>query len=93
MTTGHRGYVAAMEIIGFLLIGLLAGFIARFLVPGPDPIGLLGTLLLGIVGGLLGGFLARLIGDNDGVGLIGSVIGAVIALLIYRAFTNNRAHT
>ena len=80
-----------MWIIGLLIIGLIAGAIARFLVPGRDPMGILGTIVLGIVGSLLGGFLARLIGDNDGVGLIGSVIGAIIVLLIYNAATNRRA--
>jgi len=50
-----------MGIIGFLLVGLLAGFIARALVPGPDPMGWLGTLVLGIVGSLVGGTLAALL--------------------------------
>jgi uncharacterized membrane protein YeaQ/YmgE (transglycosylase-associated protein family) len=80
-----------MAIIGFLVIGLLAGALARLLVPGPDPMGLLGTLVLGLAGGLLGGFLAKaLFNDNDGVGLVGSVIGAVILLLIYNAITHRR---
>jgi uncharacterized membrane protein YeaQ/YmgE (transglycosylase-associated protein family) len=77
-----------MAIIGFLLLGLVAGAIARFLVPGRDPMGWVGTLVLGCVGSLLGGFLAKaLFNDSDGVGLIGSVIGAVIALLVYNAVT------
>ena len=80
-----------MTIIGFLIIGLLAGALARLLVPGRDPIGILGTLVLGVAGGLLGGFLAKaLFNDNDGVGLVGSVIGAVILLLIYNAVTRRR---
>lgn len=80
-----------MWIIGLLIVGLIAGALARFLVPGRDPMGLLGTVVLGLVGSILGGFLARLIGDSDGVGLLGSVIGAVIVLLIYNAATNRRA--
>ncbi|MGC2241372.1 MAG: GlsB/YeaQ/YmgE family stress response membrane protein [Acidimicrobiia bacterium] len=78
-----------MGIIIWLIIGLVAGFLARLIVPGSDPMGFIGTLLLGLVGSLIGGFLGNLIfgGDLDvtAAGLIGSVIGAIIALLIYRA--------
>ncbi len=74
-----------MSIIGFLIIGLLAGALARLLLPGRDPMGLIATLLLGLAGSFVGGFLARaLTNDNDGVGLVGSVIGAMILLVIYR---------
>lgn len=75
-------------LIGLFIIGLIAGAIARFLVPGRDPMGLFGTALLGIAGSLVGGFLARvLLNDQGGVGLVGSVVGAVIVLLIYNAVT------
>lgn len=81
-----------MGIIIWLLIGLAAGFLARFLVPGPDPMGLLGTLALGLVGSLVGGFLANLVFEGDislsPSGLIGSIVGAVLALLVYRAMSN-----
>ena len=87
--------------IGFLLylliIGVVAGFLARLLVPGPDPMGVGATILLGIVGSFIGGFLGwALFGTDleDGAlqasGIIGSIIGAVIALLIYRAIVNRR---
>ena len=77
-----------MAIIGFLILGLVAGALARLLVPGRDPMGWLGTLVLGVVGSFVGGLAAKaLFNDNDGVGLIGSVIGAVIALLVYNAVT------
>ena len=77
-----------MAIIGFLLLGLVAGALARLLVPGRDPMGWLGTLALGVVGSFVGGFLAKaLFDDSDGVGLIGSVIGAVLVLLVYNALT------
>jgi uncharacterized membrane protein YeaQ/YmgE (transglycosylase-associated protein family) len=83
-----------MNIIWWLIVGLIAGALARLLVPGRDPMGLLGTLLLGLVGSLIGGFLGDLIagGDDDfsPAGLIGSIIGAVIALLIYRAAVGRR---
>jgi uncharacterized membrane protein YeaQ/YmgE (transglycosylase-associated protein family) len=81
-------------IIYLLIIGIIAGFIARALVPGPDPMGIAGTIVLGIVGSFVGGFLGwALFGKDfkDGAlqasGLLGSIIGAVIALLVYRAIT------
>jgi uncharacterized membrane protein YeaQ/YmgE (transglycosylase-associated protein family) len=78
-----------LSLIGLFIIGIIAGAIARFLVPGRDPLGFLGTALLGIVGSFVGGLLwSVLTGDGlqlQTVGLIGSIIGAVIALLIYRA--------
>jgi uncharacterized membrane protein YeaQ/YmgE (transglycosylase-associated protein family) len=84
-------------ILYLLIIGLIAGFLARLLVPGPDPMGLLGTIVLGIIGSFIGGFLGwALFGHDlkDGAlqasGVIGSIIGAVIALLIYRALTHRR---
>jgi uncharacterized membrane protein YeaQ/YmgE (transglycosylase-associated protein family) len=87
--------------IGFILyllvIGVVAGFIARALVPGKDSMSVPATILLGIVGSFLGGFLGYLITHhdaNDGAfqasGIIGSIIGAVIALLIYRAVSGRR---
>lgn len=78
-----------MGIVIWLLVGLIAGALARLLVPGRDPMGWLGTLVLGLVGSLIGGFLGNLIfgGELDisAAGIVGSVIGAVIALLAYRA--------
>lgn len=79
-----------MSIIGFILVGLVAGALARLLVPGRDPMGIIGTILLGMVGSLVGGFLAKLLFDDDAVGLFGSVVGAVIVLLIYNAVTRRR---
>ena len=77
-----------MGIILFLLVGLIAGFIARALVPGPDPMGWLGTLILGVVGSFVGGTLAALVFGGtleiSPAGLIGSIIGAIIVLLIWR---------
>ena len=82
--------------IGFILfllvIGLVAGFLARLLVPGRDPMSVGQTILLGIVGSFVGGFIGYLLFRKDGhdgafqaSGLIGSVVGAVIALLVWRA--------
>lgn len=85
-----------MGIIGFLLVGLLAGFIARALVPGPDPMGWLGTLVLGIVGSLVGGTLAALLFGGtlelSAAGVVGSIIGAIIVLLVWRQ-VGSRAST
>jgi uncharacterized membrane protein YeaQ/YmgE (transglycosylase-associated protein family) len=72
-------------IIGWLVVGLLAGALARLLVPGRDPMGLLGTVVLGLAGSLVGGFLADVLFDDEAVGLFGSVVGAIIVLFAYRA--------
>ena len=81
-------------IIVLIIVGAIAGFIARAVVPGPDPMGIVGTIVLGIVGSFVGGFLGYLIFHKDAnegalqpAGIIGSIIGAIIALLIYRAAT------
>ncbi len=77
-------------IITLIVIGLVAGAVARLLVPGKQDIGILATLLIGIVGSFVGGFLGYLIFHKDAAdgffqpaGIIGSIIGAVIVLLIY----------
>lgn len=80
-----------MSIFAWLVIGLIAGALARFLVPGRDPMGLVATLVLGLVGSLVGGFLARaLFEDTDGVGLFGATVGAVIVLLVWNKFAAGR---
>ena len=80
-----------MSVIAWLLIGLVAGALARLIVPGRDPMGLFATMVLGLAGSLVGGFLAHLLfNDSDGVGLFGSVVGAVIVLLIWRAFVGRQ---
>lgn len=83
-----------MNIVWWLIIGLIAGFVARAIVPGRDAMGVLGTIVLGIVGSLVGGFLGSLFYEGDAdlqpSGIIGSIIGAIIALLVYRAATGRR---
>ncbi|MCW2668056.1 MAG: GlsB/YeaQ/YmgE family stress response rane protein [Frankiales bacterium] len=86
-------------IIGMIVIGAIAGFIARALVPGRDSMSIPATILLGIVGSFVGGLLVSLFTRGDGdflrpSGLIGSIIGAIVALLVYNAVTGKkRAHS
>jgi uncharacterized membrane protein YeaQ/YmgE (transglycosylase-associated protein family) len=79
-------------IITMIIVGAIAGFLARLIVPGRDPMGVIATIVLGIVGSFIGGFLGYLLFHKDAAagalqpsGVIGSIIGAVIALLVYRA--------
>jgi uncharacterized membrane protein YeaQ/YmgE (transglycosylase-associated protein family) len=78
-------------IIVLLIVGFIVGAIARLLMPGRDPIGVLGTILLGVAGSFVGGFLQNLIQYHSlsvhsfhAVGLIGSIIGAWVLLLLLR---------
>lgn len=84
------------------LVGLIVGFLARAIVPGDDAMGIGGTILLGIVGSIVGGFLADVLFRPDsqdqgfrfgGVGIIGSTIGAILCLLVYRAATGRNGRT
>jgi uncharacterized membrane protein YeaQ/YmgE (transglycosylase-associated protein family) len=88
-------------IVGLIIIGIVAGYVARLLVPGRDSMGVGATILLGIVGSFIGGFLGFLLFHKDSSAgfvqpssWIGSIIGAVIALLVYNAVSgrsSNRA--
>jgi uncharacterized membrane protein YeaQ/YmgE (transglycosylase-associated protein family) len=83
-----------MGIIGTIIIGFLAGLVARFLHPGRDPGGFIITTLLGIVGAVVATYLGQAIGlyrADEGAGFIGAIVGAVIVLAIYTAVTRNRA--
>lgn len=87
-------------IIAMIIIGAIAGFLARLIVPGRDPMSAGATVLLGIVGSFIGGFLGYVLVGKDVTegalqpsGILGSVIGAVIALLIYNATTHGRTVT
>ena len=77
-----------MGIIGWIVIGLIAGAVARWVMPGPDPMGWLGTIVLGIVGSLVGGTLLNLLAGGGfeltAAGILGSILGAVIALFVWR---------
>ena len=84
-------------ILILLFVGVIIGAVARLLVPGSDPIGFFGTWLLGVLGSLAGGFIGYVLlgadvddGPVQAAGFIGSVIGAIILLLAYNAFTRRR---
>jgi len=80
-------------IIGWIVIGGIAGAIAKLLMPGRDPGGCIITILLGIAGALVAGFLGRAVGwyqPGDGAGFIAAVVGAFLILLIYRLIVTRR---
>lgn len=82
-------------VLGWILFGLVAGVIAKLLMPGKDPGGFIVTILLGIAGAFLGGFLGRAMGlytEGEPAGLIMSIIGAILLLVLYRFATRRRAH-
>ena len=86
-----------MGIIAWILIGLLAGAIAKLLLPGKDPGGIIVTMLIGIVGGLLGGWLGKVIFGVDSIDgffdlstWIAAIVGSLILLVVYRLVTGNR---
>lgn len=83
------------SLIVFLFIGFIAGLIARALVSGPGPKGLIQTTVLGVIGSFVGGFLGNILFGYDAAegalqpaGFFGSVVGAVIALLVYRSMAS-----
>jgi uncharacterized membrane protein YeaQ/YmgE (transglycosylase-associated protein family) len=83
-----------MAIIWTLIIGLLAGIVAKLLMPGRDPGGFIITILLGIAGAFVATFLGQTVGwyeAGEGAGFIGAVVGAVILLVIYRMIRKRSA--
>ena len=82
-----------MEIIWMLIIGLVAGALAKFIMPGKDPGGILVTMVIGVAGAIAAGLLGRAVGWYDageGAGFIASVLGAVALLAIYRVVIARR---
>ena len=85
-----------MHFLWMLIIGLIVGAIAKFVMPGKDPGGIIVTMLIGIAGALVAGFLGRSLGwygDGEPAGFIASVIGAILLLIIYRLATRGRSNT
>ena len=82
-----------MEILSWILFGLVVGALAKLVMPGKDPGGIIVTILIGIAGALLGGFLGRslgLIGEGQQAGWIAAFIGAILLLIIYRMVAGRR---
>lgn len=79
-------------ILGVLIIGLVVGLLARIITPGPNPRGIIVTIVIGIVGAVIatyGGQALHLYQPGEAAGFIGSVIGAVVLLVLLRLFTRN----
>lgn len=82
-----------MEILSWILFGLVVGALAKLVMPGKDPGGIIVTILLGIAGALLGGFLGRslgIMGDGQEAGWIAAFVGAIVLLLLYRLLVGRR---
>ena len=76
-----------MNVLGWIVFGLIVGVVAKMLMPGRDPGGFVVTAVIGIVGALLGGFIGRVLGlyqEGDPVGFFMAVIGSILLLWIYR---------
>lgn len=85
-----------MGIIGWIIFGLIVGIVAKLIMPGRDPGGIIVTAALGIVGALLGGFLGRTLGwygEGDPVGFVVAVIGSIVLLLLYRLVIGRTARS
>jgi len=86
-------YLADHGWLGWILIGLIAGAIAKAIMPGRDPGGCLVTIIIGIAGALLAGFLGQAVGwyrPGEGAGFLAAIVGAIGILLVYRLVTSMR---
>jgi uncharacterized membrane protein YeaQ/YmgE (transglycosylase-associated protein family) len=85
-----------MELLWTLIIGLVVGAVAKLIMPGRDPGGIIVTMLIGVAGAFLAGFLGQALGwynQGEGAGFIASIIGALLLLMLYRMFTGRRGTT
>jgi uncharacterized membrane protein YeaQ/YmgE (transglycosylase-associated protein family) len=94
--TQHEGLVHGMGIISWIILGLLAGLAAKFLLPGRDPGGLVGTTLIGVAGAFLGGWISARWLDHpisqdfyDGATWVAAIGGALVLLIVYRLLFGN----
>ncbi|HVG78062.1 MAG TPA: GlsB/YeaQ/YmgE family stress response membrane protein [Patescibacteria group bacterium] len=85
-----------MDVLIWIVFGLVVGVVAKFVMPGRDPGGMIVTIVLGIVGALLGGWIGRALGvyqPGQPAGFIMAVIGAIVVLAVYRlAFSGHTRH-
>ena len=83
-----------LHFLWMCVIGLIAGALAKLIMPGRDPGGIIVTILLGIAGSLVAGYLGRVLGmyePGEGAGLIMSIVGAILLLVVYRLFRRSTA--
>jgi uncharacterized membrane protein YeaQ/YmgE (transglycosylase-associated protein family) len=82
-----------MHFLWMLIIGLVIGAIAKFIMPGKDSGGIIVTMLIGIAGALIAGFLGRAVGwyhEGEPAGFIASIVGAILLLIVYRMIVGRR---
>jgi uncharacterized membrane protein YeaQ/YmgE (transglycosylase-associated protein family) len=85
-----------MELLGTLIVGLIVGAIAKFIMPGRDPGGIIVTMLIGVAGAFIAAFIGRQLnwyGPGESAGWIASIVGAILLLFLYRLFTGRRGTT
>lgn len=82
-----------MQVLGWIIFGLIAGVVAKLLMPGKDPGGFIITVLLGIAGSLIGGYVGSLLGIKGGwlISFAMAVVGAMLLLMVYRLVRRNAA--
>lgn len=95
--TDTKGEVRIIGILAWIVVGLIAGALAKWVMPGPDPGGIIVTILIGIAGAFVGGYLLRVLFGTPGMGgvTLGSILtatlGAIILLALYRLITRRTA--
>ena len=85
-----------MGLLGWAIFGLIVGALAKLLMPGRDPGGIIVTMLIGIVGAVLGGWVGQAVGmygPDEPAGFIMSLLGAIVLLMLYRMFTRRSTVT
>jgi len=83
-----------LGVIGWIVFGLIVGAVAKLVMPGRDPGGIIVTMALGIAGALIGGFIGHALnwyGPNDGAGFFMSLLGSILLLWLYRMIVSRRA--
>jgi len=89
----HQEVSRMIELLGWMVFGLIVGVIAKLVMPGRDPGGIIVTMLLGVAGAMIGGFLGRTLGwygPNQAAGFLMSLLGAIVLLALYRVLFARR---